>query len=208
MRVPEALLPTLRWLRDTNVFYYRNAHLYVCDVETIARQRGNPDVTVRIATRDDLLSMTEGDRLRFRKAWLERFDTGSVCFLGSFQGTVAGYLWLARGPTKAREVHQVLDVSRVPRSALMYDVKVEPSHRRRNVFTTMFSAVPEWAREQGFTRVYVVIASENTASKKAHAKAGFRRLPGGMLYLRTLGREWKRVTLRPGAREIVVKYPS
>src|SRR6266498_1191497 len=130
-RIASAMAPLARQLRDRDLLYWKRARVVRCD----ALGRDEPTATAveaREASDEDLhlLASMQG---RPGGDWLARRTRGIVCLVAWSGPAPNGYLWITRSAEEMTEVNHVLDVSRDPAGAYLFDGYVFPSHRRKGV---------------------------------------------------------------------------
>lgn len=59
------------------------------------------------------------------------------------------------------------------RVAFIYDIAVDPDHRRKGHALAALTAIAEWAREHGLVGVQLHVFGDNTGARELYRRAGF-----------------------------------
>lgn len=77
-------------------------------------------------------------------------------------GATVGTLWLATQSSAAGHVE-----------AFVYDLEIDPAHRRRGLASAALHEAASWARRQGARRLALHVFGDNTAARGLYRKLGF-----------------------------------
>lgn len=195
-RIASAMASVAQQLRDRDLVYWKRARVVRCD----ALGRDEPPATplgAREASEDDLhlLASMQGHLVG---DWLSRRARGVVCLAAWSGSEPLGYLWITRSSELMIEVNHVLDVSRDPAGAYLFDGYVFPSHRRKGVLGELLQSSKRWGAQRGVSRLYAAFTRDNRVSERALHRAGFQAVVGDISLLRVLHREWKWIRIPHG----------
>jgi GNAT superfamily N-acetyltransferase len=198
MRMASSFAPFALWLQEHGLFYYRRARIVRFEMLDEDPQEPATDIDVREASEEDLRVLAA---LQNRDAteWLAKRARGALCLVARSGPTRLGNLWITRSAEPMTEVNHVLEVSRDPEAAYLFDGYVLPLYRGTGVLRTLLRSAKRWSRLQGLVRLYAAFARDNRVSEHALRRAGFVTIVGDVIVLRVLGREWKSVRVRRGA---------
>jgi RimJ/RimL family protein N-acetyltransferase len=127
----------------------------------------------------------------FPRQWLARYDAGRA------DGTKEAFAILAADGDDADELLGValaVDVDRATGEAEL-GYLVAPAARGRGVATAAVRALTRWARDEGLTRLVLLIAADNAGSRTVAERAGY-----------VLERVDRDAELRPGRRGELCDY--
>ncbi len=195
-RIASAVAPLAQRLHDRDLLYWKRARVVRCD----SLGRDEPTATAvdaREASDEDLhlLASMQG---RPGGDWLARRARGIVCLVAWSGPAPIGYLWITRSAEEMTEVNHVLDVSRDPAGAYLFDGYVFPSHRRKGVLRGLLQSSKRWGAQRGLSRLYAAFTRDNHVSEHALHRAGFQAVVGDIAFLRVLHREWKWIRIPRG----------
>ena len=101
--------------------------------------------------------------------WPRRFDVSNWAFLGAFvDGERLGSATVAYDTPALDMLEGRIDL------AVLWDIRVAPSARRRGVGTALFNAAATWATSQGCCQLKVETQNINVAACRFYARQGFR----------------------------------
>ena len=197
-RLRSAFLPLIDWLRNRDLLTYRRVRLVRCDR---AEPQWGAEIPLNVseAGEEDLNILGRAQHVATTD-WATRQERGVVCLVARSGSSPVGYLWITRSAELMIEVHHVVDVSRDPGGAYMFDGYVLPAHRRKGVLSTLLEESKRWARERNISRLYAAFTRDNHVSERALLRAGFVTVVGDVDMIRVLGWEWKRVRVPSGSR--------
>jgi hypothetical protein len=142
---------------------------------------GHPDVALMPAT-------DESKRLRFAQ--------NARC-LGTYRrGELIGYLWYCRNRYEEDEVRCTYVLAEPSTSIFDFDLFVMPKHRLGIGFLGVWHGVNQTLAPQGVRYTFSRLTRFNTASRRAHAHLGWKRVGSGV-FLKFWGVEVMFATLAP-----------
>jgi GNAT superfamily N-acetyltransferase len=98
--------------------------------------------------------------------WTQRYDLGRwALFLASDGGTTAGACAVACGVPN-------LYFESEPDDALLWDIRVAPSHRGRGIGKALLNAAIAWAWEEGCKNLLIETQDTNVAACQLYSSAG------------------------------------
>lgn len=108
---------------------------------------------------------TQPVTIESRRAWFDAHNKENhPLWVAEIDGHVAGYVTLSTFNAKAAYS-----------SSVELSVYVSQNYRRMGLGLTLAQAIIDWAKANPAThRIYSLVTSENTASKRLHEKLGFR----------------------------------
>lgn len=77
------------------------------------------------------------------------------------------------------------EATKEKRRCCSLSINVAPVYRGGGVGSALLEAIKPWIREQGYDALYGEVKIENTVSRKAFLKAGYRELPAGIKIVET-----------------------
>jgi hypothetical protein len=112
-----------------------------------------------------------------------RFRDGAVCFVATFEGSFAGFLWIQQGPYEEDEVRCLFAPEPAQRVAWDFDVYVEPRFRLGRAFSELWSAAQRYLAERGYTWTMSRISAFNPQSLRVHERLGARKVASALFLL-------------------------
>ncbi|HYT00812.1 MAG TPA: GNAT family N-acetyltransferase [Thermoplasmata archaeon] len=205
-RVASVMASLAQRLRDRDLLYWKRARVVRCDALGGDEPPATP-VDARVASEEDLhrLASMQG---RSEGDWLSRRARGVMCLVAWSGPAPIGYLWITRSAELMTEVNHVLDVSRDPAGAYLFDGYVFPSHRRQGVLRGLLQSSKRWGAQRGLSRLYAAFTRDNHVSEHALHRAGFQAVVGDISLLRVLHREWKWIRIPHGTPVVGVLSPD
>lgn len=105
-----------------------------------------------------------------------RLRQGAVC-LGAFRGDdLVGYIWYSPGEYQEDEVRCAYVLEPAAQSVFDFDLYILPKYRLGRAFAGIWDAANAHLRERRVTQSFSRISRFNSASLRAHAHLGCRRL--------------------------------
>lgn len=143
--------------------------------------RGHPDLALMPA-RDDIKAL--------------RFEQGARCLGVYRKGKLIGYLWFCSERYEEDEVRCTYQLAETDRSVFDFDLYVLPEHRMGIGFMAIWHGANLFLSELGIRYTFSRLTRFNTASRRAHAHLGWRRV-GRALFLQAWSAELMVSTLFP-----------
>ena len=134
-------------------------------------------------------------------AVLQRFASGRRCYAAWVEGTLAAYGWVSFGEEEIGEMR--LRIRLAPGEAYIWDCATAPAYRRRHLYTALLGHIAGELRADVLCRAWIGVDSDNLASQKGIALAGFRPV-ADLIVARALAVRLVWVRGRPGIPEHVV----
>jgi ribosomal protein S18 acetylase RimI-like enzyme len=103
---------------------------------------------------------------------LERFATGSLCYVGWVNDAIATYGWVSVGKEWISELG--LHIEMASDDVYIWDCATLPAYRGRGLYPALLRHIALQLRAEGLHRVWIGADTENIASQKGFARAGFR----------------------------------
>lgn len=126
----------------------------------------------------------------------QRFAQGARC-LGTYRkGQLIGYMWYARERHEEDEVRCTYVLAEPTTSVFDFDFYVLPQHRMGVGFLGVWHGANEVLSAQGVRYTFSRLTRFNTASRRAHAHLGWRRVGSGV-FLQAWGVEFMVSTVAP-----------
>lgn len=140
-----------------------------------------------------------------------RFEQGARCLGAYRKGELIGYLWYAAGRYEEDEVRCDYVLEDAAASVFDFDLYVLPKHRLGIGFLGIWHGANEVLAARGVRYTFSRLTRFNTASRRAHAHLGWKRVGSGVFlclgqvevmastlapYLAVTFRRGQRVTLR------------
>ncbi len=182
---------------ERGLFYFRRARV-VCWDAALGGESRAAAVIVHEASQDDLRRLAAAMG-RAPSDFLARRERGSVCLVARSGTDYIGCVWISRSAELMVEVRRVLDVSRDPQGAYLFDGYVLPAFRGRGILRAILGACQGWATAHRLSRLYTAFTRENRISERALRATGFATVVGDVGVVCVLGREWTWARLRTGA---------
>lgn len=127
-----------------------------------------------------------------------RFEQGAHC-LGTYRkGQLIGYMWYARERHEEDEVRCDYVLAEPATSVFDFDFYVLPQHRLGVGFLGVWHGANEVLSAQGVRYTFSRLTRFNTASRRAHAHLGWKRVGSGV-FLQAWGLEVMVSTVAPYA---------
>ncbi len=123
--------------------------------------RGHPDLA-KMPAREDIK--------------LQRFEQGAHCLGAYKKGELIGYLWYCRQRYQEDLVRCTYELVDEERSIFDFDLYVLPQHRLGLAFLGIWHGVNETLGPMGARYTFSRLTRFNTASRRAHAHLGWRRV--------------------------------
>jgi len=157
------IIERLRWDDPAAVDFFVNMSWETERENGLVRVDGS--VVEQAKHRDELLGFVED-------------QTAKAVFCAIEDGQRVGLAWVA-----ATEPGEPWDLS--PPYAWIYDVRVDPAHRRRGYAMRLLDSARAWSAEHGFDRIGLHVFDRNRAALALYEAAGFRTR--NAYYQRTVG---------------------
>ncbi len=114
-----------------------------------------------------------------------RFARGEFCCCALDRSEVISYCWMAFDWESVGEINRVVRLRH--EEVYLFDAFTYPHHRGKDLFPAVLSKSLEWAKSHGYSRALIFALSDNQASTRAIAKAGFK-LVQAVIFLRLFSR--------------------
>lgn len=156
-----------------------------------------PNLSKNLTVRPILQGDPEVDEMPAREdIKAKRFEQGAQC-LGTYRkGQLMGYMWYARDRHEEDEVRCDYVLAEPATSVFDFDFYVFPQHRLGVGFLGVWHGANETLSAQGVRYTFSRLTRFNTASRRAHAHLGWKRLGSGV-FLQAWGIEVMVSTLAP-----------
>jgi hypothetical protein len=126
----------------------------------------------------------------------QRFEQGARC-LGTYRkGQLIGYLWYCTHRYDEDEVRCTYELVDTERSIFDFDLYVMPQHRLGVGFLGVWHGANETLAPRGVRYTFSRLTRFNTASRRAHAHLGWKRVGQGV-FLQAWGLELMAATVAP-----------
>jgi ribosomal protein S18 acetylase RimI-like enzyme len=106
----------------------------------------------------------------------KRFEAGRCCYTARVGGQLAAYGWASFDEEIIGELR--LRLKLLAGEAYIYDCFTVPSFRRRHLYSALLVYILEALRGEKLRRVWIGTNTENLASQRGIARAGFQRVAG------------------------------
>lgn len=114
-----------------------------------------------------------------------RFARGEFCCCALYRSEVISYCWMAFDWESVGEINRVVRLRQ--KEVYLFDAFTHSHHRGKDLFSAVLSKSLEWAKSHGYSRALIFALSDNQASTRAIAKAGFK-LFQTVIFLRLFSR--------------------
>jgi hypothetical protein len=125
-----------------------------------------------------------------------RFEQGARCLGAYRKGQLIGYLWYCTGRYEEDEVRCTYELVDAQRSIFDFDLYVMPQHRLGLGFLGVWHGTNETLAPRGVRYTFSRLTRFNTASRRAHAHLGWKRVGQGV-FLQAWGLELMAATVAP-----------
>lgn len=125
-----------------------------------------------------------------------RFEQGARCLGAYRKGELIGYLWFCTGRYREDVVRCTYELVDPAHSIFDFDLYVMPKHRLGLGFLGIWHGANQFLAPKGVRYTFSRLTRFNTASRRAHAHLGWRRV-GRALFLRAGRVEMMLGTLAP-----------
>ena len=102
----------------------------------------------------------------------QRFAAGKQCYIGRIDGKLATYGWVTFDIEALGELG--LSIRLQPGEAYIWDCETPPAYRGQRLYPALLTSILGEMKRIGLRRVWVGADSDNIASQKGMALAGFR----------------------------------
>ncbi|KPF52357.1 hypothetical protein D621_11680 [beta proteobacterium AAP51] len=126
----------------------------------------------------------------------QRFAQGAQCLGAYRKGELIGYLWYARERYREDEVRCDYVLAEPSDSVFDFDLYVLPKHRLGLGFVGLWHVANEVLGSAGVRYTFSRVTVFNVASRRAHAKLGWKRVASG-LFLQAWRLEFMLASVRP-----------
>ena len=105
---------------------------------------------------------------------LHRFDAGSRCYAARVDGRLASYGWVSFREESVGELN--LRVRLLPGEAYIWDCFTLPEYRRQGLYSALLGYILSHLEEGSVCRTWIGTDTDNIASQRGIARAGFRHV--------------------------------
>lgn len=130
------------------------------------------EVTIRIATEDDLDKFKGIVNERKFELFEERFKKGRVCFVALFQGKIVYFGWISF--ENEYESNCQIKVELNGKGAYWFDCYTAPKYRQNKLHTALTTKALIYLKNKGYKKVLILVYNNNIFSRKAFSKVGFK----------------------------------
>jgi GNAT superfamily N-acetyltransferase len=103
---------------------------------------------------------------------LRRFSMGRRCYAARVEGILTTYGWVS---FHAEEIGELgLRIRLSEREAYIWDCATLPAYRGQHLFPALLSHIATQVRAEGLRQLWIGVNSNNPASQRGVARAGFR----------------------------------
>lgn len=118
------------------------------------------------------------------KALVDRFRRGEKCCAAYAGGEIVAYCWMAFGAVMVGEIQRLIKVGND--EVYLYDAYTAPKCRGYGLFSAILAETLQYLKYHGYRRALIFVLSDNTPSRKAISKAGFKQF-SSVIYMRLFG---------------------
>lgn len=178
--------------RSVHLLFRHDRMVVVAQTLDSIRETAIPkDVSITIAKREDMDSLSELASRSDIELFRTRLDAGGICLLAWRDGRPVGYTWISErmGPDVT-----ICPLPLPPNAAYLYDLYVAPAERSSGIGSVLVVARLRWARERGFAEGWRMVSVKNHASLRTVEKTRGEgtRVVGEMSYVKILDRMYPR----------------
>lgn len=156
-----------------HTFYIRRAIICTRTLdESIPNISPKINVTIRVATVNDLSEFEHYVSQKEIESFKKRFENGRVCLIALYKGKIVYHTWI--GMTGEYEGYIGIKIRLNKGEGYMYSSYALPEYRGKGIHTLLCARRLRYLKERSCKRAVVVVAYNNYAARKTLGKVGFR----------------------------------